>query len=115
MSEQRRRLTKAEFEEVWEHQNGLCSCGCGGALKENDYHEEHTLALWLGGTNGPGNVTLMLVECHAPKTAAEAKMRAKGRRIRLKAKGGFGHRRKYVKQPGGKVVVNPNATGDVPW
>ena len=111
----RRRLTKAEFKEVWERQDGLCSCGCGEPLEGNDLEEEHTIPLWLGGENGPGNVTLMIAGHQKPKTAREAKERAKGRRIRLKAKGGFGHTRKFVKQPGGKVVVNPNATGDVPW
>jgi hypothetical protein len=111
----RRRLTKAEHDEAFSNQHGLCSCGCRLPLVAGDYDEEHTTPLWLGGANGLENVTLMRKDHHAPKTARETKARAKSKRIKLKAKGGFNHTREFVKGVDGRVKRNPNAKGSIPW
>jgi hypothetical protein len=41
------------------------------------WHVEHIKPLWLGGADAEDNMAPAHIDCHAPKTAGEAKSRAK--------------------------------------
>jgi 5-methylcytosine-specific restriction endonuclease McrA len=109
----RRRLSKAEKQEIQARCEGRC-VDCRAPEGPFDY--DHETPLWKGGEDHPRNMVIRCRGgCHKAKTAREAKDRAKEKRIKLKAKGGFSHTREFVKGVDGRVKRNPNAKGRIPW
>jgi 5-methylcytosine-specific restriction endonuclease McrA len=68
-------------EQVWERDQGVC-CDCGRF--HSKWEAEHTVPLWSGGKDDLSNVVTRCPPCHKPKTAREAKDRAKSDRVREK-------------------------------
>ena len=56
-------------------QGWKCSCGCGRSLQP-DFHIDHTMPLWRGGTDTTDNMSAMNPTCHARKTAIENQSRS---------------------------------------
>lgn len=58
--------------------NGLCQCDeCQAAGRVRLAHEvDHRIPLWKGGADSDENLQAINTDCHARKTAAEAKERA---------------------------------------
>lgn len=75
-----RSVSQAMKQRVREEQGGICARSwCDAPALDVD----HIIALWNGGTNDRSNLEALCSTCHAQKTKAEAKMRAKA-----KAQGG---------------------------
>ncbi len=55
-------------------QGWKCSCGCGAKLQP-DFHIDHTIPLWQGGSDTTQNMTAQNPSCHARKTALENQRR----------------------------------------
>ena len=51
-------------------QGWKCSCGCGASLQP-DFHIDHTVPLWQGGSDNTDNMSAMNPQCHNRKTAME--------------------------------------------
>lgn len=85
----RRKLRPYERAQLFERQNGLCSCGCGQPLTGNPMldQDEHTNCRWVSGDDQLSNRTLMLRDCHKAKTARDKKAIAKIKRLIAKAAG----------------------------
>lgn len=112
MPVKRRYLSDAEKAVLVEKHEFCCAeCGEPGVTFEFD----HTHQLATDGGNEIENFRPLCTPCHKIKTKADAKVRAKERRIRRKANGGYNHNRPLVKKVGGRVARNPNAKGRVPW
>jgi len=76
----RRYLTAKAKSEIYHDQNGCCAeCGDWIMLAETQW--DHILPLCLGGSN-ENNWQGLCMKCHAKKTRAEARMRAKADRQR---------------------------------
>jgi 5-methylcytosine-specific restriction protein A len=80
----RRSITTALRLRVWAAHEGKCHiCGlrihaeCG-----EKWDVEHVKPLWLGGEDTESNMAPAHKDCHAPKTAGEAKVRAKTNRVK---------------------------------
>ena len=72
---------------IFENHGGCCN-GCKRKLYPGDLVEfDHIKPLWDGGENRESNIQPMCLGCHKPKTAAEARQRGKGRRLRMKQAG----------------------------
>lgn len=97
--EERDRLGKKEWRDLYIKQNGRCACGCGTRLEvkggiEVEVEEgdgplepaidEHVQPLSLSGSNKRSNRQLWAKGCAAVKTAKEAPIRAKSNRVRDK-------------------------------
>lgn len=81
----RKPLTRREFGFLILRQDMLCGCGCGARLDFSEpgmVIDEHLLPLVQGGTNELSNRALWNRKCSLAKTASEAPVNAKGRRLR---------------------------------
>lgn len=77
-------------------QEGRCAI-CGEKPRAFEY--DHVVELWASGTNGPENWQALCRACHADKSAAEAKHRAKMHRCRGKT----GQRARREKRGGSSI------------
>lgn len=77
----RKRITKKIRAEVFEKDGGKCYL-CGLPADPDRFDLEHEIALELGGKDEMSNYRVAHVECHRIKSKADAKLIAKGRRIR---------------------------------
>lgn len=66
----RRRVTPLTKKRIGEKYNWTCACGCGQKLSF-DYHVDHRIPLWKGGTNAEENLQPLNPRCHALKTSLE--------------------------------------------
>ena len=75
----RRSITTAMRLRVWAAHSGVCHlCKLPiHAERGEKWHVEHKKPLWLGGSDDESNMAPAHLDCHAPKTAKEAKDRAK--------------------------------------
>jgi 5-methylcytosine-specific restriction endonuclease McrA len=79
-----RAVSKAQRKAVIDRQGGVCKRSyCDAPAVDVD----HVLPLWSGGTNANDNLEALCVDCHKQKTAAEAKARAKAKRIEARENG----------------------------
>jgi 5-methylcytosine-specific restriction endonuclease McrA len=81
----RRHLKKTDKVDILAKSNGKCAA-CGGAFTKADPAQfDHTIALELGGADTNENMRAIHGDaCHKPKTAADVKAIAKGKRQRKK-------------------------------
>lgn len=84
----RRPITDQLRERVFEAA-GRCCHICGGTIdpRKERWDVEHVRPLSMGGADDETNMRPAHVACHAEKSAAEAKPRAKAIRMRAKALG----------------------------
>ena len=89
----RRRFHPRVYAGIVERQEGICACGCGEALGTDprEFEFDHEIPLWKGGDDSPENLRARKKKHHLPKTVAEAKERAKMKRVM--ERGGMGKRR----------------------
>lgn len=81
---EKRNVSKARREKIISAQDGLCKRPhCGEQATDVD----HIIPLWMGGTNGDGNLEGLCPNCHAVKTKAEASARGKVKRIEKRTEG----------------------------
>ena len=66
----RRRVTPLTKKKIGEKYNWRCGCGCGHKLSF-DYHVDHIIPLWKGGTNAEDNLQPLNPRCHALNTSLE--------------------------------------------
>ena len=72
---------------ILDSQDNVCAM-TGKPFSTADKPEfDHRVPLWLGGENRESNIHAILASIHKPKTAAEAKVRAKVKRIKAKMLG----------------------------
>jgi len=88
LPEERKRLTKREWTELFIQQNGCCA-NCSQRLvvkgaNEVEIWDEHLQPLSMGGLNDLANRQLWCKACSGVKTAGEATVRAKSNRVRAK-------------------------------
>lgn len=77
-------LSAAQRVRIFDHHKGVCHL-CGLVVKAGEkWHVEHVIPRWQGGPDSIDNMQPAHDDCHAPKTAAEARQRAKEARIRAK-------------------------------
>jgi 5-methylcytosine-specific restriction enzyme A len=112
MPEKRRYLSKADKSAVRLRQDFHCACGCGKPLT-GAIEYDHELALDLGGTNDLSNFRALMADCHREKSKADAKLIAKGRRIRRKAAGTFNVNRKRLVSRGFQKSFRRKMDGSV--
>ena len=75
---EKRAVSKAMRERVLKEQDGICARSyCEAPATDVD----HILPLWLKGKNDRANLEGLCADCHAIKTKAEAKARAKCKRL----------------------------------
>lgn len=75
---EKRAVSKAMKERVLKEQDRICARSyCEAPAVDVD----HIMPLWLRGKNDRANLEGLCVDCHAQKTAAEAKARAKAKRL----------------------------------
>lgn len=75
---EKRAVSKAMRERVLKEQDGICARSyCEAPAVDVD----HILPLWLRGKNDRANLEGLCGDCHGQKTAAEAKARAKAKRL----------------------------------
>lgn len=82
---------RAEFSEktkgmALERSRGFCE-GCGQPLVKGAYTYDHIIPDWMGGKNILSNCQVLGHCCDKPKTANDAKVRAKVKRIIKKEAG----------------------------
>ncbi len=65
-----RRVTPLMKKKIGEKYDWTCNCGCGERLTF-DYHVDHILPLWQGGTNAETNLQPLNPRCHSLKTSLE--------------------------------------------
>ena len=65
-----RRVTPLMKKKIGEQYDWRCACGCGEKLSF-DYHVDHIVPLWQGGTNRESNLQPLNPRCHAFKTSLE--------------------------------------------
>jgi 5-methylcytosine-specific restriction enzyme A len=75
----RKTITTAMRVRIFQTANGVCHlCGLPiHAERGEKWHVEHIKPLWLGGEDAESNMAPAHIDCHSPKTASEAKQRAK--------------------------------------
>ena len=79
-----RAVSKAQRKAVIDRQDGICKRSyCDAPAVDVD----HVLPLWSGGSNANDNLEALCTDCHKQKTAAEAKARAKAKRIEARENG----------------------------
>ena len=88
LPEERKRLTKRQWTELFMQQNGRCP-NCDQRLEikgsnEVDIIDEHLRPLSMGGGNELSNRQLWCKPCSTNKTSKEAPVRAKSNKIRAK-------------------------------
>jgi hypothetical protein len=88
LPEERKRLTKKQWTELWIAQDGRCGrCNQRLVVKganEVEIWDEHLQPLSMGGLNDLANRQLWCKKCSATKTAGEAPVRAKSNRVRAR-------------------------------
>ena len=67
---QERRVTPLMKKKVGEKFGWRCACGCGQKLSF-DYHVDHIIPLWEGGSNAESNLQPLNPRCHTLKTSLE--------------------------------------------
>lgn len=72
---------------IWEREGGRCWLSGKKIMPGDAYDFEHVKPLSMGGEHRESNLRLALRDKHREKTAAEAPVRAKADRVRLKALG----------------------------
>jgi 5-methylcytosine-specific restriction endonuclease McrA len=85
----RRPMTKARAAKIFLRENGCCYL-CSRKLRVgvDKYQIEHPDPLSLGGSDNDDDLRVVCIECHKPKTAADAAEKA--RRDRIVASGWSG-------------------------
>jgi 5-methylcytosine-specific restriction protein A len=79
--EKRKPLTPKQRLKLFLDRKGMC-CVCGLKIMQNErWIDEHVAPLWLNGTNDLDNRGVAHERCASKKTSAEAKTRAKVRRV----------------------------------
>lgn len=68
-------------------QDGRCACGCGEKLRAPHIQFDHINQSALSGDESLENFRALTAEHHKPKTAADARARAKVRRLRAAKEG----------------------------
>lgn len=118
LPEERERLTRKQFVELFMRQDGRCAnekCGQKLPIKGGRVVcvDEHVNPLWRGGSNDLKNRELWCKPCTRPKTAKEATERGKVNRVRDKHIGApmrksrpmpFGRDSKLKKKITGEIV-----------
>jgi len=88
LPEERKRLTKKQWTELFMQQNGRCpQCDQRLEIKganEVEIIDEHLQPLSMGGLNDLANRQLWCKKCSSIKTAEEAPVRAKSNRVRAR-------------------------------
>jgi 5-methylcytosine-specific restriction endonuclease McrA len=80
--EPRHPLTDKQRAKLFLDSGGKCAGPCERKLGPSDvWHADHIIALEAGGDNSPGNFRVLCTWCHAPKTARDHAIAAKGRDI----------------------------------
>lgn len=69
-------------EQVGRMRNLVVCASCEMVARRDQYHYDHEIARELGGSDDPSNQRPYCLRCHAIKTGEDAKLIAKGRRIR---------------------------------
>lgn len=96
-----RAVSKARREAVIAKQDGICKrANCDAPA----VYVDHVIPLWCGGTNANDNLEGLCAECHRRKTSAEAKARAKAKRIEARDKGTRRPRKPIMSKGFGSVV-----------
>lgn len=74
----RRPMTKARAARIFLREDGRCYI-CGRKLRVgvDKYQIEHPEALSLGGSDDDADLRVVCLDCHPPKTAKDAKAKAK--------------------------------------
>lgn len=70
---------------MYEAQDGLCGCGCSEPMDMADVQIDHLVSLFLGGAHDPSNWVAKKSAHHRTKSAAEAAVHAKVKRLIRKA------------------------------
>ena len=65
-----RHVTPLMKRKIAEKYGWKCNCGCGQKLTF-DYHVDHLIPLWKGGTNDEANLQPLNPRCHLLKTSLE--------------------------------------------
>jgi len=78
----RRKMTRQRAAAIFLREQGRCYI-CGKRLRVgvDKYHIEHPDPLVMGGSDNDADLRVICIPCHKPKTAADAKARAKRDRI----------------------------------
>lgn len=103
-----RAVSQAMKDRVRAEQDGICARSwCEGPALDVD----HIIPLWNFGKNIRSNLEALCEACHAQKTTAEAKVRAKA-----KAQGGeTGQYARRQKRGGGSIKSAPFQKGKTKW
>lgn len=96
-----RAVSRAMKDLVRREQNGICARSwCDAPALDVD----HIIPLWNFGKNVRANLEALCVDCHAQKTASEAKVRAKA-----KAQGGeTGQKARRDRRGGSSIKARPD-------
>ena len=105
LPEERKRLTKKQWTELFMKQNGRCP-NCDQRLEakgsnEVDIIDEHLKPLSMGGGNELSNRQLWCKPCSSTKTIGEAPVRAKSNRTRAKHIGAPAKKSSWRSKPDG--------------
>lgn len=85
---ERRKLRSHEREAILDRQAYRCAGrDCSTNLRIWPFEVDHVIPLWMGGADEPSNMEALCLPCHKVKTAADAKARAKAKRLHLKDTG----------------------------
>lgn len=106
------------FDRLWEKQDGKDAITGVPFTKKDRVIRDHIIPLADGGENRESNLQLITYETHKPKTAAEATVRSKVRRVHERDRGyvrkqsGFATNRdgKFKKRMDGTVVLRSKET-----
>lgn len=78
----RRRMSRARAARIFLRENGRCYvCGIKLRIGVDKYQIEHPEALSLGGSDDDAALRVICNDCHKPKTAIDAKAKAKRDRL----------------------------------
>ena len=108
----RRRMTPLRRARIFDTHGGICHL-CGLKIAVGDpWDVEHVIALEISGDDGDDNLRPAHRQCHAAKTAEDAGIIAKSRRVRAKHVGAwqskaplpFGRKSKLKRKLDGTVV-----------
>lgn len=95
---EKRNVSKARREKIIAAQDGVCKRACCGAPAVD---VDHIIPLWAGGSNRDDNLEGLCVPHHKQKTQAEAKARAKAKRIEARTTGARRPRKPIPQRVGG--------------
>jgi 5-methylcytosine-specific restriction endonuclease McrA len=84
----RKAMSPARRIRIWNARGGkCCKCGLDVDWSGPNVVLDHIVPIWLGGSEDDSNVQVLHRACDAPKTANDAKVRAKVKRLHKKASG----------------------------